>query len=69
MTDRISKIEDTAVKFTQSEHQRKYTKKKKINSLRNLWDSNNQSNICSTGIPEAEKKENGAETAIFQNRG
>ena len=48
------------MEITQSEQQNKKELKKRSN-LRDLWDNIKHNNILTTGIPEGEEREKGAE--------
>lgn len=61
---RISELKYRIIEITQSEQQREDRLKKLSQRLRDLWDYNKSCNICVTGVPEGEKKEDEAEKVV-----
>ena len=57
--DEISNLEDKVAENTQSEQQKRIFKNE--DSLRNLWNQHQASDICIIGVPEGEEREQGIE--------
>ena len=57
--ERNSEFRDKAIEVTQSEQQKinRLKKKKKEQSLTEMWDHNKRSNICVIRVPEGQEKE------------
>ena len=52
----INKLEDRMVEITATEQNTEKRTKRNEDSLTDLWDSIEQTNICITGVPEGENK-------------
>ena len=52
----INELEDRMVEITATEQNIEERMKRNEDSLTDLWDSIEQTNICITGVPEGEKK-------------
>ena len=63
--ERISELEDKMVEITSEEQNKVKRMKKTEDSLRDLWDNINHTNIRIIGVPEEEKKKKGYEK-IFE---
>ena len=57
--ERISELEDKMVEITSEEQNKVKRMKKTEDSLRDLWDNINHTNIRIIGVPEEEKKKKG----------
>lgn len=65
--ERVSELEDGSIEITQQKEQRDKKKKrleKSEQSLRDLWENNELSNVCVTGVPGEEISESGAENSV-----
>ena len=56
-----SDLEDRMVEFTAKEQSKEKRMKRNENSLRDLWDNIQCTNICIIGVPEGEEREKGQE--------
>ena len=63
--ERISDLEDKIVKITTAEQNKEERMKKIEDSLRDLWDNIQRTNIQIIGVPEVEEKKKGTEK-IFE---
>ena len=54
--ERINEPEDRMVEITATEQNTEKRMKRNEDSLRDLWDNINQTNICIPGVPKGEKK-------------
>ena len=54
--EQINDLEDRMVEITATEQNTDKRMKRNEDSLRDLWDNINQTNICITGVPKGEKK-------------
>ena len=63
--EQISKLEDKMVVITSEEQNKVKRMKRTEDSLRDLWDNNNCTNIWITGVPEEDEKMKGYEK-IFE---
>ena len=54
--EQINELEDRMVEITATEQNTDTRMKRNEDSLRDLWDNINQTNICITGVPKGEKK-------------
>lgn len=57
--ERISELEARAEELTQSKQQRQKRMKKSEDSLRDIWNNINKTNICIIGIPEKRRTKGG----------
>ena len=64
--ERVSELEDGSIEITQQKEQRDKKKRleKSEQSLRDLWENNELSNVCVTGVPGEEISETGAENSV-----
>ena len=53
--EQINELEDRMVEITATEQNTDKRMKRNEDSLRDLWDNINQTNICITGVPKGEK--------------
>ena len=64
--ERICKLEDRSIAIIQFEVQKGKRMKKNKQTLRDLWDTINHTNICIMGVPKGEDREKGTER-IFED--
>ena len=58
--EQISDLEDKIVEITTAEHNKEKRMKRSEDSLRDLWDNTEHTNIRILGVPEEEEKKKGS---------
>lgn len=66
--ERIRELEDRIIEIIKAGEQKEIRLKESKQSLRALWDTIKQTNICIVGVTEGEDKEKGAERDYLKKK-